>query len=440
MILAVDVISFVFTWAALALACALALRQWSMRGQLLQLETILADIVKGRRPSAFIVHGSAQARRLALGLEKLADERAKMERQISQEGFNLQAILSSMVEGVMVVDTQRQIRLVNVSLLRLFELTAPPLGRSVLQALRDATIDEAVRSAFREGETQSREVSVDFVGRHLAMSAAPVRDAAGEVFGVAATFHDLTRLRQLEQVRREFVANVSHELRTPLSIFQGHVETLLETPDVSREELQNSLQVLMRHSHRLNALVEDLLTLARLESRQGSVELGLVNLQSFFVEMEQDWTLKFSTNQVRLRFNSGAEIPPLQADAFRLEQVMYNLLDNARKYTPPGGEVTVTARRCDDEVEIRVGDTGSGIPKSDLAHIFERFYRADKARSRALGGTGLGLTIVKHIVHLHGGTVRAESVYGKGTTVIIRLPLSAPAEPAEEAQEQLLFE
>jgi len=457
--LAADVISFVLAWATPALAGGLLLRQWSLRRQWRQIETILGELIEGRRPTAFIVHGGPQACRVAFGLEKLADERAKMERQISQEGFNLQAILSSMVEGVMVVDTQRQIRLANASLMRLFDLSAPPLDRSVLQALRSAAIDDVVRTALREGETESREVSIDLVGRHLAISAAPVRDAAGAVFGVAATFHDLTRLKQLEQVRREFVANVSHELRTPLSIFQGYLETLQETPDVPRDELQRSLQVLMRHSQRLNALVEDLLTLARLESRQGSVDLAPVDLQAFLFAMEQDWTLKFSTNRVRLKFDAAEGVPPLQGDVFRLEQVMYNLLDNARKYTPPGGEVTVSARLCEDDcadarkqieieagrprdnrwVEIRVSDSGSGIPGSDLAHIFERFYRADKARSRALGGTGLGLTIVKHIVHLHGGTVRAESVYGKGTTIVVRLPLEPPVEPAEN-KEQIAFE
>ena len=167
--------------------------------------------------------------------------------------------------------------------------------------------------------------------------------------------------------------------------------------------------------------------------------------------MDQDWTLKFSANQILLRFDVAPGLPPVRADSFRLEQVMYNLLDNARKYTPLGGTVTVTARLpgsnptenklqpvagnangdgCEDQVEIRVSDTGSGIPAADLPHIFERFYRADKARSRALGGTGLGLTIVKHLIQLHGGTVRAESAYGKGTSVIVRLPL----EPINEAR------
>lgn len=441
-----------------SLAVFLLIQRWRTNKQLRRITAIVDDLVGSKRPPSFILHGNRLVRGIAFGLEQLADQRERMQRQISQEEFNLQAILSSMVEGVMVVDTTRAIRLVNASLMHLFELTAPPLGRNVLQTLRNATIEDVVRTALSSGEAESREIALDASSRHLAMSAAPVRDSAGTILGVAAIFHDITRLKQLEQVRREFVANVSHELRTPLSIFQGHLEMLLDDPDLPREDLQHSLQVLQKHSQRLNALVADLLTLARLESRHGALALVPVQLGVLLQGISQDWTLKFSAKNVKFRLDITPDLPPVMADGFRIEQVMYNLLENALKYTPGGGEVAIVVRHGrhlqspdgndpdsgasatsepgEGEIELCVIDTGSGIPPVDLPHIFERFYRADKARSRALGGTGLGLSIVKHIVGLHGGTVHAESVYGSGTSIVIRLPaahLIATQEVAPEA-------
>ena len=398
------------------------------RDQWRQIGRMIDHLAEGERPPSFILHGERDLRRIGLGIERLAEQRERLERQISQEEFNLQAILSSVVEGVMVVDTQRCIRLVNASFLQQFDLLRAPIGRSVLQALRNVPIEEVVRTALKTSEPQSREIAVAAAGRHFAVSAAPVRDAAGAILGVAAIFHDITRLKQLEEVRREFVANVSHELRTPLSIFQGHVEWLRDNPDLPRAEQVESFQVLSKHSSRLNALVEDLLTLARLESRKDDLKLTPVWVAEFLRGIGADWKLKFNGKQVGFRLEIGVGDAAVLADSFRLEQVFTNLLENALKFTPSGGEVLIEAQAVGSEtpgsaeIEIRVKDTGCGIPPADLPHIFERFYRADKARSRAMGGTGLGLAIVKHIIQQHGGTVRAESTLGSGTTIILHLP------------------
>lgn len=402
------------------------------RTQWRQINRIIHSILKSERPSSFILHGEKALQQVGLGLEKLSDQRARLENQLSREGFNLQALLASMEEGVMVVDTNRIIRLVNGSFLALFHLKTSPEGRGALHTLRDAAIEEVLRRALSTGEAQSREISLTFPDRTLAMSAAPVRDNSGGIQGVAATFHDITLIKQLEQVRRDFVANVSHELRTPLSIFQGYVEMLRDNPELPREEVARTLQVLSRHSTRLNALVEDLLTLARMESRREELHLEPLDTVGFLREVESGWKLKFQANKVRFCIEIAPDFPMIQADAFRLEQVFNNLLENALKYTPTEGSVTIHALpspagngRSEAHAEFRVIDTGSGIPKTDLPHVFERFYRADKARSRALGGTGLGLSIVKHIVQLHGGTVRAESELGKGSTFIVRLPVTS---------------
>jgi len=269
------------------------------------------------------------------------------------------------------------------------------------------------------------------VGReqhHFAVSAVPLREA-GEESGVVMIFRDVSRLRQLEDVRKEFVANVSHELRTPLSIFQGYLETLLENPAMPPADTQPMLEVMRKHSRRLNALVEDLLILARLEARDEPFPVAPLAVGGFIQGTVEDWSLRSAEKKISLTSEMTPGLPEIRADAFRLEQVLSNLIDNAIKYTEPGGSVKVRASAVDGAVEIRVEDTGIGIPPADLPRIFERFYRADKARSRERGGTGLGLSIVKHIVLAHGGTVRAESQQGHGTSIIIRLPLAAPTAP-----------
>ena len=415
--------------AFLLLAIQFLLFRRNTREQWRQIDRMIDAISTGRRPSSFILHGEKSLQQIGIGLEKLADQRDRLESQISREGFNLQALLASMVEGVMVVDVGRVIRLVNGSLMELFNLKTTPVGRSALHTLREAAIEGVLRKALTTGEAQFREIALTTPSRHLAMSAAPVRDSTGNILGVAATFHDITRIKQLEEVRRDFVANVSHELRTPLSIFQGYLELLRENPELPREEIGNTLQVLSKHSTRLNALVEDLLTIARLESRRDQLKLAPWDVATFLSGLEEDWRLKFQLQQVRFHTEIAPDVPTICADSFKLGQVFNNLLENALKYTPAQGVVTIHALRAlatngtpGTDLEIRVSDTGSGIPAADLPHVFERFYRADKARSRALGGTGLGLSIVKHIVQIHGGTVHAESVVGSGSSFIIRLP------------------
>ena len=198
---------------------------------------------------------------------------------------------------------------------------------------------------------------------------------------VVNVFHDITRLRQLEEIRREFVANVSHELRTPLSIFQGYLETLMDAPEMEKAELTQILQVMSRHSQRLNALLEDLLTIARLESRQESLDRVELLLPPFLEQIGQDWQGKFSEKKVRLIMNAPADLLPLRVDPFRFEQVLNNLLENALKYTAEAGCITISASQADGATEVSVEDTGIGIPAADLPHIFERFYRVEKARS-----------------------------------------------------------
>jgi two-component system phosphate regulon sensor histidine kinase PhoR len=282
-----------------------------------------------------------------------------------------------------------------------------------------------VAAALQTGQPQSGEFRTNGgkPPRDIALNAVPVRDTTGRP-SVLAIFRDVSRLKQLEQVRREFVANVSHELRTPLSIFHGYVENLLDNPDIPKEDLTSILGILKRHSARLNALLEDLLSIARLEARTEIFTPEPIELPPFIERVAQDWSARLAAKGVSLKVELPEDLPRLTADPLRLEQVVGNLMENALKYTPSGGSISVCARVEGREFVLCVSDTGAGILPQDLPHIFERFYRAEKSRTRDHGGTGLGLSIVKHIVQTHGGTATAESQYGKGTSIILRFPMA----------------
>ncbi|HEY5036165.1 MAG TPA: ATP-binding protein, partial [Chthoniobacterales bacterium] len=242
--------------------------------------------------------------------------------------------------------------------------------------------------------------------------------------GAVVLFRDISGQRQTEMMRRDFIANVSHELRTPLSILRGYLETLLENPKQPPAELLRIFEVMERHSNRLTLLVDDVLSLARLEGPGATLDLTTIRPANFLRELMRDWEKKFATRNLVAELEAPDDLPPLQVDEGRLQEVMYNLLDNAVKYSESGGRIVVRAMRVGERICIAVTDTGVGIPARDLPRIFERFFRADKSRQRERGGTGLGLAIVKHIAQLHGGRIEAESTPNRGTTVRVYLPIA----------------
>jgi two-component system phosphate regulon sensor histidine kinase PhoR len=259
--------------------------------------------------------------------------------------------------------------------------------------------------------------------RDVEVSAVPMIDDADLTTGAVVLFHDITQLKQADRVRRDFVANVSHELRTPLSILSGYIETLLDSPKTSREELSRILRVMERHSKRLGLLVDDLLSLAQLESRSTTLQLSDVQLPELFESVIRDWEKQLAEKRLKVTVDLSPDARTIRADETRLHEVLYNLLENAVKYSRENGQIRLQATQRGHEITVSVTDNGIGIRKDNLLRIFERFYRADKARSRELGGTGLGLAIVKHIVQLHGGRVEAQSELGRGTTIRVVLPV-----------------
>jgi two-component system phosphate regulon sensor histidine kinase PhoR len=388
----------------------------------------LADaIVQRRAPRKFLVSGNPHARRIGLALENLTERRRELEECVRESDLSVQAVFGAMLDGLVVVDDRRRVRLANREFRRVFGVAENISGGTLLELIRNASVDRLVMEAIRSRQPQRESMRISpgaSEGREMEVSAVPLGENSAQMEGAVVLFRDVTHVRQVEEMRRDFVANVSHELRTPLSIFRGYLETLLDDPHQPPGELLRILEIMERHSDRLNALVEDVLSLARLESPGAELDLAEVDLPELLHSIMRDWEKRFAAKQLKSHLNFPGNLPLLRADESRLQEVIYNLLDNAVKYSQPGGTVFLRAEIDGERVRISVADQGVGIPEAHLPRIFERFYRADKARSRELGGTGLGLSIVKHIVQLHGGTVEAISEPGKGTTISVLIPVT----------------
>jgi two-component system phosphate regulon sensor histidine kinase PhoR len=353
----------------------------------------------------------------------LAEARTRHERLTAQIEAQQQAVFNSMSEGVLVLDREGRIRLVNHSLQKLFGLKNDVQGQSILEAFRLQELAELVQRLQPERTVQGYALELpDLDGRWLEVNAAAVLDRDGTPSGSILVFHDLTRIKQLENTRQEFVANVSHELRTPLSLIKGYVETLLEGAKEDPAVATRFLQTIEKHADRLTYLIEDLLTISRLESGQIVMNVQQVDLREEAARVIDDLHSRVAEKQATLE----NRIPPgllARADADRLQQVLFNIIENAVKYGQQGGAVAIGGRHLpEDKVEMWVQDDGPGIPTESRERIFERFYRVDRARSRETGGTGLGLAIVKHIVQAHGGEVWVKSELGQGSTFFFTLP------------------
>jgi two-component system phosphate regulon sensor histidine kinase PhoR len=387
-----------------------------------QVEQVVTQIGRGERPRTFLMEGSAPAQRIGFQLEKIVSDLEQLHKQIAKRESGMQTIFSAMHDALLVVDSNRQVILTNETFRKLFDAPEISLATPLLEIVRDPTLDRLLTDAFGGGGPVRCELALD--DSQIELHAVATRNDAGQITGALVLFHDITELKRIDQVRRDFVANVSHELRTPLSILRGYIETLLDSPKMPREELTRILRVMERHSNRLEQLVEDLLSLARLESGNPDLQVGDVDLSSFFREMIRDWEKKLTSKHLNIMLDVPPEFLPIRVDRTRLQEALYNLLDNAVKYSREGGEIRLSARQRDGEIELTVSDDGIGIAREDLPRIFERFYRADKARSPdKVRGTGLGLAIVKHVVQLHGGRVEADSEPGKGTTIRVLLPM-----------------
>ncbi len=412
----------------------------------------LSDIASAARQfssgnQTFLVRTTAQDEvgLLASTLNHMADQLHTKIDELSEDRAQLLAVLTSMVEGVMVLDSRGHVLQINPALERMFGISRlEARGRPCAELFRHQQLTDLVTSILRSRTHHQDEIVLPLSGRCLQIEASPAGGERENEASAVLVLHDITELRRLEKIRKDFVANVSHELRTPLTSIKGYVEALLDGAKDDPTASVKFLEIILKQSDRLNLILEDLLELSKIES--GGISLKKESLELRSVIDRTLSTIKPIADKSRHRLVTVTDpsLPPVAGDEGRLVQVLTNLLDNAIKYTPEGGTITVGAKLAPlvgnaeppaKAIDLSVADTGIGIPEEDRPRVFERFYRVDKARSRELGGTGLGLAIVKHIVEGHGGQVWVEANYPQGSRFVVRLPISTTAHSLHHVNE-----
>jgi two-component system, OmpR family, phosphate regulon sensor histidine kinase PhoR len=376
------------------------------------------------------IRGPRILREIHRDLAELASRYREISRRIADEDYSLRAILSGMIEGVLIADRNLRIRLTNDRLRHMFALPKSPVDRTVMEVFRNHLLHQIIQQTLETDEPRSVELQSEiregdqFNLKHFQVTSISLRPRDREsLTGALVIFHDISQLRSLEAVRKEFVANVSHELRTPLSIITGYLETLIEGGGDPETNVR-FLKTMHKHAQRLNILIEDLLSLSQLESRRVSLHFEPVELRECIHRVIERLDTRIREVAAKVKVNIPENLPRVEADAFRIEQVIYNLIDNALKHGGKSGvNVMVEAHSNGREAIVAVHDDGPGVPLGDQPHLFERFYRVHKDRSRDAGGSGLGLSIVKHTVQAHGGTVALQSSPGAGATFTVSLPL-----------------
>jgi len=363
---------------------------------------------------------------VAEGLNAMAAQLDERIRSLLQQRNEQEAVLSSMVEGVLAVDVEERVISINQACARLLGVKSGDVsGRSIQEAVRNTDLQEFVARALASREPVEGDIVLrDNGGRYLQAHGTVLHDGKGQGIGAVIVLNDVTRLHRLETVRRDFVANVSHELKTPITSIKGFVETLLEGAVNRPEDATRFLQIIARQTDRLNAIIEDILSLSRIEdqSEKDRIQMEKVRVKDVLRSAVQVCELQAKARDIDVELVCDEGLMA-RINGPLLEQAVVNLVDNAIKYSDPGKKVHLEAGDTGTELTISVRDMGSGIEREHLGRIFERFYRVDKARSRKLGGTGLGLAIVKHIALVHGGTVTVDSVPGQGSTFVIHLPV-----------------
>ncbi len=379
-------------------------------------ETIASGDLKHK---PFIEKGELKG--LADTLVRVADRIKEELSEATESKKKIEMILENMKEGLLIIDENNTVLLASNSIIQIFGVDPPLRGIQAIEILRDAELVLLLEEAKTKRLILTREINLK-PDKFFSVTASPV-EMNKQKAGVLMTFYDVTKLKKLEQIRKEFVANVAHEIKTPITAIKGFAETLLESAIDDKENAVRFIEIIRRHSERLNSLVNDLLTLSRIESGDIKLELTYVDLFEIIESVLSLMDEKAKRKGLYLQRSLPSQIPIIMADRDRLMQILLNLVDNAIKFTDRGG-VTIGAEVSEDRMTIFVQDTGIGIEKKHLSRLGERFYRVDRARSRELGGTGLGLAIVKHLVKAHGWSIEIESTPNVGTRIRIdRIPL-----------------
>ena len=364
-------------------------------------------------------YGDDQLGSVARGMDQAVQELGRRVDSLARDRARMEAILSSMIEGVLVVDEQGRLQLVNDAARRILKLEQDAIDRPYVEAIRHPGIVDNIGRVLAGGDTSALELSVTRdTTRTLVAQVAPVVTAGR---GAVLVMHDITELRKADLIRRDFVANVSHELRTPLTAIKGYAEALLDDPD-DADARERFVKIIHRQAERMERLVKDLLRLARIEAGQETVEVAPCDITALVRGIAADFEPTAAAKQQTIGFTVAPDAATLQTDAAKLHDIIRNLVENAVNYTPEGGGIDIHATVAGERFQLSVADTGHGIAPDDLGRVFERFYRVDKSRTRP-GGTGLGLSIVKHLVQVLEGEVVVENQAAGGALFTISLPL-----------------
>ncbi len=407
-----------------ALAFSLLLSKITSR-PLREMAAIASRIGKNDEFKRIPVTSADEIGTLATVLNDMAGRIESQMHSLAAEKRHLDTILLGMGEGVMVATSNGTITLVNTAFKDMFAISGSVEGKNLIEISRSPDLQEAFKELSQTGKELIREINIKSGNTTLLTHWVPLAVSSSDN-GVVAVFHDITDMKYVENMRKDFVANVSHELRTPVSVIKGYAETLMQDNMIASDPVkaEKFAGIIHNHAERLTSLINDILTLSYLESKTVTLELNSLDVSGTINKACMLLAESAAFKKINLLNEVGPGIPRIMADQGRLEQVMVNLIDNAIKYTPEGGSIRIFAEQIANSVKLSVEDSGIGIPLKDQSRIFERFYRVDAARSREQGGTGLGLSIAKHIMQLHGGEITVNSTPGKGSTFTCTLRIA----------------
>ncbi|NIP24933.1 MAG: PAS domain-containing protein [Phycisphaerae bacterium] len=415
-------------WGGVAIAICAAGISWVISRRIskpiVEMKQVAQGFTDGELNLRVPIPAPLELSELAKALNEMAKQLYERIQTITKQRNELEAVLSSMIEGVLAVDTDGHIMSVNKAAADLLKInTTEALGRNVEEIVRNVDLHRFIQKTVESKQLVEADILLPTNGnRYFQLHGVSLSDSEGHKSGAVIVLNDMTRIRRLENIRRDFVANVSHELRTPVTSIQGFIEALLEGKIQEPKQIERYLKIIAKHSNRLNTIIDDLLSLSRLEEdeEKRKVSFDQVALKPILASAMDLSSVKATEKNIKVELDCEDQIEA-KVNVVFLEQAIVNLIDNAIKYSEPGAKIQVSVQLGDTEMAIAVQDEGCGIDKTHLNRIFERFYVVDKGRSRKLGGTGLGLSIVKHIVQIHGGHVTVESKPGKGSTFTIHL-------------------
>ncbi|MFT5388157.1 MAG: two-component system phosphate regulon sensor histidine kinase PhoR [Candidatus Omnitrophota bacterium] len=394
-----------------------------MTQPLLAIANVAKGIANGNFSNRTGIYSQDEIGDLAKSIDHMSDQIRMRIDEVSQSRTRLEAVFFNMFDGVMIVDNDGKIKLINDTLKELIDLKEEAIDKRPLEVIRTIEIQNIIDDILIKGEAVVKSELRLLLPeeRVLLVHATPIK-RNDQFDGAVLVFHDVTEIQRLESIRRDFVANVSHELRTPVTSIKGYTETLLDGAIEDKEVATDFLNIIQVDCDRLVKLVDELLDLSKIESGKYDLNKNCVNLSGLIEKVIKHLKKQAAKNNIEMINDSDKNLSKVLCDEVVIEQVFFNLCENAIKYNKENGSIKISAEESESSVTFHIQDTGIGIPDKDLSRIYERFYRVDKARSREFGGTGLGLSIVKHLIQAHGGDVYVTSQVGVGTTFSFSLP------------------